>query len=139
MNYIKKLKEIEEKIFEILEVYPGVWQKWDAPNKQMIKKESVTDEEKKEVNELGFPSWKYVIQMKVKINGEDFGCPFSYSQVKEMKTKASVFNDSELVGKSFEANNNGQLGKEIRYYFKAVKVEKPMETEVNIEDIPFND
>jgi len=141
MNYIKKLKEIEEKIFTITEIFPGMWQKWDATSKQMIKQEKVTEEEKKAVNALGFPEWKYVINTKVRINGEEFGCPFSFSQLKEMKTKANVYNDIDLIGVSFEANNNGQAGKEIRYYFKLVKTEpaKTESTDVNIDDIKFDE
>ncbi len=137
MNYIKKLKELEDKIFTIKQVYGGVYKSWDEATKTMNKKDSITKEEKSEVNSLGFPKWKYVIDTLISVNGEDFGCPFSFSQIKEMKTKAGAKEDSDLVGKTFESNNNGQQGKEIRYYFKFKKSEPKEESVIDIDGIPF--
>lgn len=135
MNFIKKLKEIEDKIFTIKEIYSGVYKSWNASTNTMERKQKITPEEKKMVNKLGFPVWKYVIDTVITIDGEDFGCPFSFSQIKEMKTKANVSNDKDLIGKTFEANTNGQEGKEIRYYFKYIK---PSKKEVDIDDIDFD-
>lgn len=138
MNFIKKLKEIEDKTFTFKEIYKGVYKSWDNTTKTMNKKDSITPEEKAMVNSLGYPMWKYVIDTVITIDGEDFGCPFSYSQLKEMKTKANVSNDSDLVGKTFESNNNGQEGKEIRYYFKLIKPKTSNTKEVDIDDIDFD-
>ena len=129
MNYIKKLKDIDGKIFTIKEIYPGIYKHWNDDTKTMDKKEKITPEEKAELNSLGFPKWKYVIDTVITINGEEFGCPFSFSQIKEMKVKTNANSDADLKGLSFECNTNGMTGKEIRYYFK------PIKNEIELDDI----
>ena len=129
MDYIK-LSSLVGDTFRIDKVWGFNFKKWDDASKQMLSQDEWT---------RGYAKKYQVDTSKGKL---DLGTG-QLGSLLEAVFKNGI---ADLNGQTFAVKSNGKTGKEIRYFFNAISGKKlndpdpsakPVDDEINIEDLPF--